>query len=292
MVCHGALALCLLNTAAGQGASAQEAAGQDVTAARVQHEAREALGGEAALLAIRGVRATGQASRTLGPMRIAGEVELHLALPDRYVRVDRLRLAGTVSNVAMGFNATALVQRLDGPGGVAIDPGAGLAPEAKEAAARVAAEGVRQDLARWLLGLFCGSAGVYPTQISSGGVAESPDGRADVLDITGPEGFAVRLFIHAETRLPLMASWMAPDVLGAVRALSRPGQADPTATAEQLIERTVEHRLYFADYRRVGAVRWPFRVRRSVDGEVVEDLTFDRFDINPAFDARVFEPRP
>jgi hypothetical protein len=195
-----------------------------------------------------------------------------------------------------GFIGEALVQRLDGPGGVAIDPTAGLAPEARAAAARTAVLGARQDLARWLLGVFGDSAGVYPSEISSAGVAESPDGRADVLAVDGPDGFHARLFIHAQTRLPLMVAWTAPDLLAAFR--SQPVKGDTGAlagkpVADRLIEQLaepVEHRVYFSDYRRVGRFQWPFRIRRSVGGDVVEDVMVDRFVINPDIDPRVFDP--
>ena len=40
--------------------------------------------------------------------------------------------------------------------------------------------------------------------------------------------------------------------------------------------------------RRVGDVRWPFVIRRSVKGELLEEIRFDRIVINPALDPKVF----
>jgi hypothetical protein len=53
----------------------------------------------------------------------------------------------------------------------------------------------------------------------------------------------------------------------------------------------VEYRIYFADYRDVDGLQFPFRIRRAVGTETVEETTFDRFRINPKIDPRKFEVR-
>jgi hypothetical protein len=51
----------------------------------------------------------------------------------------------------------------------------------------------------------------------------------------------------------------------------------------------VEHRLYFADYRDVDGIRFPFRVRRAIGTETTEETTFDRVRVNAKIDPRKFE---
>jgi len=51
----------------------------------------------------------------------------------------------------------------------------------------------------------------------------------------------------------------------------------------------VEHRLYFADYRDVDGLRFPFRLRRAIGTETTEETTFDRFRINTRIDPRKFD---
>lgn len=51
----------------------------------------------------------------------------------------------------------------------------------------------------------------------------------------------------------------------------------------------VEYRMYYADYRSVSGVKWPFRIRGAVAGETVEETTFDRVSINVKIDPRKFE---
>src|SRR5207253_402934 len=41
-----------------------------------------------------------------------------------------------------------------------------------------------------------------------------------------------------------------------------------------------ENRLYFADYRDVEGTKWPFRIRRAVGGNTIEETTFDRINVN------------
>jgi hypothetical protein len=41
------------------------------------------------------------------------------------------------------------------------------------------------------------------------GQAEAPQGKADVIDVKGEGNFGARLFIDAQTHLPLMLTWQA-----------------------------------------------------------------------------------
>jgi hypothetical protein len=252
--------------------------------------ARRALGGHAALEGVRGLHGVGRAARIIGPIRLVGEIELRLALPDRYVRVDKLSVGQMSAEVATGFNGDRLIQRARGADGRGFGPAAPPSASLAEAGERATLAGVRQDTALILLGFFCASLDLHPFQFTYGGVAESPDGRADILDLAGANGSTARLFIDAQTHLPLLVSWMAPDLLAAARTFGAAGQAipsDPSALLARL--QSVEHRLYFGDYRAVGPVRWPFRLRRSIAGQPSEEVAFDNLVVNPATDARAFD---
>jgi hypothetical protein len=115
-----------------------------------------------------------------------------------------------------------------------------------------------------------------------------------VLDAKGPANFAARLFIDAQTHLPIMVSWQQ----GAPPArrggpppqppAAAPGATPPAATPPAAPP-TVEHRLYFADFREVDGLKWPFRLRHAVAGETIEETTFDRFRINARVDPKRFD---
>jgi hypothetical protein len=53
----------------------------------------------------------------------------------------------------------------------------------------------------------------------------------------------------------------------------------------------VEYRIYFADYREVDGLQWPFRLRKATGPDTTEETTFDRFRINSKIDPRKFEVR-
>jgi hypothetical protein len=177
---------------------------------------------------------------------------------------------------------------------------------------------IKQDLARLMLGLFAASSPAYPLTFSYAAVAEAPQGKADVLDVKGEGNFALRYFIHSESRLPVMVSWTTPPTNVIVTVPGKPAPASvapgavvvtgpPAPAAGASKEETdkyakevlalrskpqatpVEHRLYFADYRDVDGVRFPFRLRRAIGPETTEETTFDRFRINTKIDPRKFE---
>ncbi len=192
--------------------------------------------------------------------------------------------------------------------------GRGPAPDPRRA--RVTA--VKQDYARLALGLFAASS-AYPLTFSYAAMAEAPQGQADVLDVKGEGSFSLRYFINRETRLPIMVTWTTPPTNVIVTVPGQPppksiapgavvvtGPPAPPANApkdemdkyakEVLAIRSkaqatpVEHRLYFADYREVDGVKFPFRLRRAIGAETTEETTFERFRINTKIDSRKFEP--
>jgi hypothetical protein len=192
-------------------------------------------------------------------------------------------------------------------------------PPADPRRARVTS--LKQDFARLTLGMFAASFSSYPLTFSLIGQAEAPQGKADVIEAKGEGTFVLKLFIHSDTRLPLMVSWTVPATNAVVTAPGQPAPetlapgtvvvqvpAAPPATASKeeqaayartvmelrrqaLAGRLVEHRLYFGDYRDAGnGVKFPFRLRRSIGGETTEETNFDSFNINKRIDPKRFEP--
>ena len=141
---------------------------------------------------------------------------------------------------------------------------------------RTKATAVRQDFARLMLGLFAASFAGYPISFSYVGQAEAPQGKADVLDAKGAD-LSMRVFIAQATHLPIMITWQAP------APPARGGQPAATAPLQ-------ETRLFFADYRDVDGLKWPFRLRRAVGVDTVEETTFDRFRVNAKIDPKKFQP--
>ena len=55
--------------------------------------------------------------------------------------------------------------------------------------------------------------------------------------------------------------------------------------------KTVEQRLYYADYRDVDGMKFPFRLRRASGADTTEETQFDRFRINAKIDPKKFEAK-
>jgi hypothetical protein len=322
-------------------ATATLLAAQAGDAAKVLAEARAALGGDRKLDAVKTLTLSGQSLRTSpGGATTEGDLELAFEFPDKFTRREVAVNMGNMSVYRVsGFNGDGVINEMDtppqlsggggavvmfrmaGPGGATVTMGGGATPtpEQKEAARQMLLTASKQDFARLTLGFFAASFASYPLTMTSGGQAESPDGKADIIDVKGDGNFAVRLFIDASTHLPLMLSWMAKEPMQITRQIGGPGgavavgpgggaarPATPPAKMtpeerqklEQQLEadakeraakaRTVEYRLFYADYRQVDGVMIPFRLQRSIDGKPTEEVSFDKVKVNPKLDAKAF----
>ena len=288
--------------------------------------ARQALGGEKKLAAVKSFSATGRTRQVRGDNLVPIEFEIFVELPDKYLRKDEIPAQESGPN-ASGFNGDELV--VDPP------PPAPMPDPARKA--RVAT--LKQDFARLALGMFAGSFPSYPLTFTYVGTAEAPQGKADVLDAKGPDGVTLRYFINSETHLPIMVSWQppagragGPGGPGGMPMGGRPPAAPgapappgaptappagatppsgsvpptpptPTPPAAGMPPGAApargaappgarpEFRVYFADYRDVDGMQFPFRLRRATGADTTEETTFDRYKVNAKIDPKKFEVR-
>jgi hypothetical protein len=312
------------------------AIGQGGDVARVLADVRNALGGEAKLSGVKTLAVTGQTVRVTGETSSPPvDFEFAMELPDKFVKKEVLAVIGgsTIARTT-GFNGGELIDVMDTPpqmpgmmlrmaGPGAPPPGVEVTPEEQALMRRSALLVARQDFARLALGLFAASFSAYPLEFRSAGRAESPDGAADVVEVTGEDGFAAKLFVDGRTRLPLMLTWMAREparmtmsrggepaaaagagghvVAGAGHVVTSGAQLTPEErdrlareAAERLKamegeRRVVEHRLYYADYKAVDGIKIPFRIQRAVDGRPAEELTVEKVRVNGKIDPTKFQ---
>jgi hypothetical protein len=178
---------------------------------------------------------------------------------------------------------------------------------------------IKQDFVKLTLGMFGASFSSYPVTFAYIGQAEAPQGKADILEVKGSGTFVLKFFINSQTHLPVMVSWTVPATSAALHVAGQPAPenlppgsiivpapAPPPATApreeqtkyaqdmlvlrrQALAGKLVEHRLYYADYRDIGnGLRFPFRLRRAVGADTIEETTFDQFTINRRIDPKRF----
>src|SRR5688572_20121112 len=251
--------------------------------------ARAALGGEAKIATVKTFVATGRTRQVRGENLVPIEFEIQAELPDKYSRRDEFP-AQDAGPVTAGFVGDALVLI---PRPVPPPPKPGAPPQppgAHEAMLRGRLMTAKQDFVRLLLGMFAGSTPAFPLTYSYVGQAEAPQGKADVIDVKGPNNFSARLFIAGDTKLPIMLSWTAPGPGaggpgGPVTAV--PGAGGPPGAPKPM----PEQRLFFADYRDVDGLKLPFRLRRAAGTETTEETAFDRYRINARVDPRRFDTK-
>jgi hypothetical protein len=268
--------------------------------------AREALGGEARLAAVKTFIANGRTRQVRGENLVPIEFEIQAELPDKYSRRDEFPAQDAGPSTA-GFVGDDLVL-IPRPTPPAPRPGAPAPPpEQQEAMLRTRLVAAKHDFARLVLGLFATSLSSFPLTFAYVAQAEAPQGKADVIDVKGPANFAARLLVHADTHLPIMLSWQAPAGPGPGRGPGRgpgPGGLPPLGAAPPpggppspgrggdpapASPPAPEQRMFFADYREVDGLRLPFRIRRAAGADTTEETTFDRFRINARIDPRRFD---
>ena len=274
--------------------------------------------------------------RNVNTMQMTSEVEIVVELPDKYVRseVGSGPMSMTMSTGFAGdkairpANATsmsggAMIIRM-GPGGP-MPAGEKPSPEEQERIDKQMLRNSRADISRLMLGWFASTHPALAVEYTYAGEAESPDGKADVIDAKNADGFAARLFIDRETHLPLMVTYQGPQPRmitaggpppaggpgGAVRpapGLQRgemsPERRDMTederrkareAAEKQFQElRTqppamVEFTLFFDDWRDVSGIRFPHKIRRASAGTTNEEWTVGKVKVNPKVDPKKFE---
>jgi hypothetical protein len=270
--------------------SAQDAAAK---AQQLISQARAAMGSDK----LKSLSVTGAYRRTFGQVEMAGEVNYDLSLPDRMIKTETMTpmpgLEITRIEAINGDDVWEDQQRHGGGGGMVMIRRAGSGPGAAAVdPERVLRQSVRSDFARLLLGWLLTTPASFPLEFRFAGEAESPDGKADVLEAKGPGGFAARVFLDQKTHYPLMLTYNGkkPNV---VRQTAAPGEhrtpdeiqkrmKDLEAEATKQPEQPdVEFRIFFSDYREVNGVLFPHKLTKSMENEVNEELEIKSLKINP-----------
>jgi len=290
----------LAHTAATKDDSKSEAA--RTRAAELISKAREAIGGDAKLKSLQGLYASGTYRRVLGDREMSGEVEYEIMLPDHIRRTETLSpvpgMEITRVDVLNGTQVWSDSQTGGGGGGgmVMIRQAGGENPQAQTAYEAA----VRADFARQMLGLLVTTIPTIPLTLSYVGEAEAPDGRADVIDVSGPEKLAGQFFLDQKSHRPLMLSYKGRLPRVVMRTFDGPaGHKDDIEKRTKEIEkdasdaapREVEMQISYEDYRNVGGIELPHRMTRSSAGKVTEQVEFKKFKLNPPLKPSNFEKK-
>jgi hypothetical protein len=272
------------------------ASAQDATARAQQliAQARAALGGDK----LKSLSVTANYRRTFGQMEMTGEVNYDLLLPDKMMKIETMSpmpsMEITRIEALNGDDVWEDQQQHGGGGGMVMirrgPAGPGVDPAKAQDMLR---QSVRSDFARLLIGWLLTTPASFPVEFSFAGEAESPEGKADVLDVKGPGKFTARLFLDQKTHYPLMLTYYGrkPRIL---TQTSTPGAPrNPSGAQEDMEKRVkemeaeaakqtdVEFRIYLSDYREVDGVSFPHKLTRAIEDEVNEEMEIKNVKINP-----------
>src|SRR5690606_7775816 len=169
-----------------------------------------------------------------------------------------------------------------GPGG----PRGEMSEEMRERFRQMQLRRLKGELARLQLALLLRA----DDSLTYVGVAEAPDGRADVLEVK-VDGSPIRLFVDQETHAPLMLTYEAP----VMRPIVRSGGGRPSPEEIQRLRsqppQMGTYEIRFDEYKDVDGLMFPHVIVTSLDGQVIEEWTIDRVQVNPRFDAGRFEKK-
>ena len=330
--------LILLQGIGGAGVRAQST---DAKATAVLAQARKALGGEQKLASLKGLSIRGSYRREasmpaggggggsvfismIGPggpgpggpggAQMSGDIEIDVEFPDKYIKVD----------VGTGMMAMTRTEGFEGDRPFvdmsSSQPGMRvIANRPDDAAGRqMALRRSREDLARLLLGIVVGTQPSFAVTYSYAGQAESPDGKADVIDVKGADNFAARLFLDAQSHLPLMLTYIAPEPRIVMRT-ARDGTGPPAVAAghggggsaprnpqepspeekerlrkemqdaEAAPAKMIEYRIFFTDFREVNGLSLPHHIARGTAEKTTEEWDIKSYRVNPTLKADRFK---
>jgi hypothetical protein len=265
----------------------------DAKAEEILKAARTALGGDDALAKVQSATVTGSSRRIMGEREFSSDVTLDLLLPDKFKRTEEMSFGqgGPSVTRVSAVNGTEVwddgtnrggggfMMRMGGPGGPGGGPGgAGREPTEEERARfkQFQERRMKSERARYSLIWFLKS----DAPVTYAGVAEAPDGKADVLEIK-PEGAApMKLFIDQESHKPLMLTYE-----GVLPRMIMRGQGQrPTPEEIEKMRneppQQVTYEVHFSEYKQVDGVLLPHLISQSVNGNVGEEFTIEKYKLN------------
>ena len=275
------------------------ATGADRKADDLIAQARAAIGGDKNVAGVHGLLMTGTVSRAMGDRTIGGELTIAMQLPDKLLRTDSISPMGDSVVVVQeqGFSGDTLLRfaKVSGAGpGMMIRTPPAPAPGSPEEAQQL--RNSRAEFARLVVALLLASPKSMPVAFTSAGEAESPDGKADVIDCKGEGSFAAKLFLDQKSHQPLMLSYrgVSPQIRVQTQTVQRGdgggrGSADGHGDAAALPPADlVDITMFLDDYQPADGVMLPHHVARAVDGKTIEEWTFTSVKTNPSFKPDTF----
>jgi len=280
-------------------------ANDDARAQEILKQARQAVGGDEQLQKIQGLQINGQYRRVFGDRQMGGDREISISLPNKYLVEDAMN-AGGLSTAMINFRGLngdkafsgnsggggGMVFRIGGPGGQA-------SPEQMEEMQRRI---YTAEFSRYLLAIILTPPPSLAVEYKYAGESDVEDTQADVIDVSGPNKFAVRVFFDKKSHMPLLLSYRGPKprIMTMTRQAGSAPKAEDVAKAREEAEKKmqaeappvpeeVDFYIRMTDYKKVGGVMVPYKLTFLTENEVSEEFEISKYQFNPQFKADRFE---
>jgi hypothetical protein len=278
----------------------------DTRAQEILKQARHAIGGEEQLQKVQGLQIHGQYRRVFGDRLMGGDRDISISLPNRYLVEDAMNAGGLSTALinTRGLNGDkawsgnsggggGMIFRIAGPGGQQ------ATPEQMEAMQRRI---YTAEFSRYLLAFILTAPPEMAVEYKYAGESEVEDAKADVIDVTGPDKFSVRVFFDQTSHLPLLLSYRGPKprVVTLTRQAGEKGKsedikkirddAEKKMTSEApAVPEEVDFYIRLTEHKKVGGLMLPHKLTFLTDTEVSEEFEISKYQINPQFKADLFE---
>lgn len=311
--------------------------------AQVLAEAQKALGGADKLKAVQRLEVKGKSARQpQGNFTIEGNFEYAFELPDKFRHKEDIGMQDTTIDMLQLLNGQEVSTKTDmgaqganlgnfdegnrgrgGRGGRGNDIARFLTGGASSDDPAENRKAIATQMARLAMLLLLNPLGEEVAWI---GVAESPDGRADVLEFKTPDGVATHLVIDEKTHMPLMLTWVGPaqnffNNRGGNQGGGRGGGGNfrgggggnfPQSQAPnpnqgnqgQILGQNqgqgrrgggnnaqpqqTNLQMHVSDYKTVSGIKFPHLLQGGANNETTEEFVIKNLRINPSFRADYF----
>jgi len=277
----------------------------DSRADEVLKQARAALGGDERLQKIESLNISGQYRRVFGDRQMGGDREVSIVLPNKYLVEDAMNPGGlsTAMINTRVLNGDRAWSSSSGGGGMVFRIGAPgrqqLTPEQMEAAFR---RSYQAEFTRYLLALILTAPASVPVEYTYVGESDVESVPAEVVDVTGPDKLAIRLFFDKNSHMPLLLSYRGPKP----RIVTMTRSADKSAKPEDVKKlrdeaekkmtadsagkpEEVDFYIQLSDYKKVDGILFPYKLTFLTENEVSEEFEISKYQLNPQFKADKFE---
>jgi len=279
----------------------------DARAQEILKQARQAIGGDEQLQKIQSLQINGQYRRMFGDRQMGGDREISISLPNKYLVEDAMN-AGGLSTAMINFRGLngdkpfsgnsggggGMVFRMAGPGGQQASP-----EQMEEMQKRI----YTAEFSRYLLAIILTPPPSLAVEYKYAGESDVEDAQADVIDVSGPNKFAVRVFFDKKNHMPLLLSYRGPKPrIMTMQRSAGSGAAKPEDVAKAreeaekkmhaeapAIPEEVDFYIRMTDYKKVGGVMVPHKLTFLTENEVSEEFEISKYQLNPQFKADRFE---